>query len=462
MSGAERVARLRASRKAPTARRSVCDHRLAPVLSGLGAPLLDPTPVRTGLDQFPKPTKILSKAKLFAAWKGSRDSTSDPGRPGIDGITAEQFALRLDERLSILADALRTGKYHPSRLKPVFIPKPNSEKDRLICIPVIRDRVVQKAIVNYLVSTDKLPVENEFSFGFIAGKGTSNAIDRALDLRRKYGWCLKTDIEAFFDRIARSDAKTRVAKALGKSSLTPLIHSFIDCEIRQTKFTQPKLAKQGIKEGRGLRQGMPLSPLLANLVLSDFDASFRAKKIEMVRYADDLLLFFHSKRDAQDGFDFVKSQLATQGLTIPELGDETSKTQIVAPRMPVTFLGLELVHYEATGRYEKRVGRKQIAKIERRLEEQYSFENLRKERVNFQQANVDLSRSISSYLGIYRGTYDFPLVESELRRIARQVLEALFEDVFGLDVLRRVTPEGREFLGLGKMDILEESDPFEV
>ncbi|MCS3928103.1 group II intron reverse transcriptase/maturase [Bradyrhizobium elkanii] len=462
MSGAERVARLRASRKAPTARRSVCDHRLAPVLSGLGAPLLDPMPVRTESEQFPKPTRILSKANLFAAWRGSRDSTSDPGRPGIDGITAEQFALRIDERLATLAADLRSGKYHPSRLKPVFIPKPNSDKDRLICIPVIRDRVVQKAIVNYLVTKDKLPIENEFSFGFIAGKGTSNALDRALDLRRKYDWCLKTDIEAFFDRITRSEAKTRVTKALRNSSLTPLIHSFIDCEIRETKFTRPKLVKQEIMRGRGLRQGMPLSPLLANLVLSDFDASFRAQKIEMVRYADDLLLFFHSKRATQDGFEFVRSRLAEQGLTIPELGDESSKTQIVAPRQPVTFLGLELVYLESTGRYEKRVGRRQIAKIERRLEEQYSFENLRKERVNFQQANVDLWRSISSYLSIYRGTYDFPTVDSELRRIARKVIEGLFEDVFGADILKRVTPEGREFLGLGKIEIPEGADGYEV
>jgi len=300
--------------------------------------------VRTGSKRFPKPTKILSKAKLFAAWKGSRDSTSDPGRPGIDGITAEQFALRIDERLATLADDLRSGKYHPSRLKPVLIPKPDSDRYRLICIPVIRDRVVQKAILNHLVLHDKLHVENEFSFGFIAGKGTSHAMDRAIDLRRKYDWCLKTDIEAFFDRIARSEAKTRVSRALRNSSLVPLIHSFIDCEIRQTKFARPKLIKQGIVEGRGLRQGMPLSPMLANLVLSDFDASFRRQKIEMVRYADDLLLFFDSKRAAQDGFQFVRQQLAEQGLTIPELGGEFSKTQIVAPRQPVTFLGLELFY----------------------------------------------------------------------------------------------------------------------
>jgi len=416
-------------------------------------PLLDPTPGRTGPEQFPKPIKILSKANLFAAWKGSRDASSDPGRPGVDGITAEQFAFRIDDRLAALAADLRSGKYHPSRLKPVFIPKPNSDKDRLICIPVIRDRIVQKAILNYLVTKEKLPVENEFSFGFIKGRGTTSAIARAIELRRNYDWCLKTDIEAFFDRIARSDAKARVTKALKNSSLTPLIHSFIDCEIKQTSVTRPKLAKQGIIAGRGLRQGMPLSPLLANLVLLDFDGSFKARRIEMVRYADDLLLFFRTKDEAKDGFEFVKSRLAEQGLSVPDLGGDSSKTQIVAPKQPVTFLGLELVYLDSTGNYEKRVGRRQIAKIERKFEEEYSFENLRKERVSFQEASASLSRSILSYLGTYRGTYDYPLLDSELRRISRKVLEGLFEDVFGSNVLKHITPDGREFMGLGKAEL---------
>ncbi|UWU94399.1 hypothetical protein [Bradyrhizobium sp. CB1015] len=177
----------------------------------------------------------------------------------------------------------------------------------------------------------------------------------------------------------------------------------------------------------------------------------------MVRYADDLLLFFHSKAAAQDGFDYVRSQLGNQGLTIPDLGGEGSKSQIVAPRQVVSFLGLELVYADSVGGFVKRVGRKQIAKIEQRLEEEFSFDNLRKERIGFQQAATDLWRTISSYSNIYRGTYDFPLLDSELRRIGRRVLANMFEDVFGAGVLDRVTAEGREFLGLGSLDIPEDN-----
>jgi RNA-directed DNA polymerase len=410
-------------------------------------------PGRTG--PFPKPIKILSKKNLFAAWKDSRDATSDPGRPGLDGLTAEQFALRVDERLATLSTELRTGRYYPSRLKAVFIPKPNSAKERLICIPVIRDRIVQRAIVNYLVVKDRFPIENEFSFGFIKGRGTNQALTRALELRQSYDWCLKSDIESFFDKIPRADAKQRVSSALKGSSVTPLIHSFIDCEIKAAPLTRHKLRKQGIASGIGLRQGMPLSPILANLVLADFDASFRRARIEMVRYADDLMLFFHSKAAAQDGFSFVKSQLSAQGLTIPDLGGEDSKTQIVAPKQAVYFLGLELVYLESTGGYVKRVGRKQLAKIEQRLEEEYNYDNLRKERVNFQQAVADLGRSIASYMRLYRGVYDYPRLDSELRRVARKVLGGIFEDVFGVGVLNGVTDDGKDFLGLGTLEFPE-------
>ncbi|WP_316160165.1 reverse transcriptase domain-containing protein [Bradyrhizobium sp. SZCCHNRI20481] len=422
--------------------------------------MLDPTPARTEATSYPKPAKILSRSNLYLAWKSSRDATSNPGRPGIDGLTAERFGARIEEQISALSSELRTGTYRPYRLRPVFIPKPDSSKERLICIPAVRDRVVQKAIVSYLVTTEKFPIENEFSFGFVRGRGTLHAIERALELRNRYAWCLKTDIEAFFDRISRSDAKLRVSKSLKNSSLTPLVHQFIDCEIKSNITTRSKLLKQGIVAGRGLRQGMPLSPILANLVLSEFDAAFRRERIDMVRYADDLLVFFNSKRAAREGFEFIKAQLGAQGLTIPELGDESSKTQIVASEQPVSFLGLQLAYSGSRGGYVKKVGRKLIAKIRARLENEFNFDTLRKQKVNFQQANTELSIAISSCLSAYRGTDDFMILNSELRHTARKVLEGIYEDVFGVGVLDNVSLAGREFLGLGSLALpAENSDP---
>jgi hypothetical protein len=134
---------------------------------------------------------------------------------------------------------------------------------------------------------------------------------------------------------------------------------------------------------------------------------------------------------------------------------------IEAGKQAVSFLGLELVYADSVGEYVKKVGRKQIAKIEQKLEEEFSFENLRKERIGFQQATTDLWRTISSYLSIYRGAHDWPTLDSELRRVGRKVLANMFEDLFGAGALQRVTAEGREFLGLGSLDIPED-DSVEV
>src|ERR1700722_12881057 len=238
---------------------------------------------------MPRPTKLLSKKKLHSAWQASRDRSADAGRPGIDNVSAVRFAANLDHNLATLAARIRQGKYGPSPLRPVFVPKPNSEKERMICIPTVCDRLVQRAILEYLVTNKKLPIYNPLSFGFIQGRGTQAAIKAAIDLRRVHGWCLKTDIESFFDRIPRQYLKERLKASLGNHSLVPIISRVIDCEIKPLPFQHAKIEKFGMK---------------------------------MVRYADDLAFFFESKKKAKAGHVFVKGLLESLELTIPELSDD--------------------------------------------------------------------------------------------------------------------------------------------
>jgi RNA-directed DNA polymerase len=290
----------------------------------------------------PRPIKILSKPRLREAWKESRDSSPNAGRPGIDNMTALRFAANLDHNLSNLARALRQGIYGPAPLRAVFIPKPNSDKERMICIPTVSDRVVQRAAVAYLTKSEKLPIYNSSSFGFLRGRGTRAAINAAVAHRRNYDWCLKTDIESFFDRIPRSYLKSCLAKALGDHSLVPIVSKVIDCEIRLTRWNRPSVEKHGIKMGVGIRQGMPLSPILANLVLSEFDSKVQRLGLNMVRYVDDIAIFFDSKEKAKEGHRQIKGMLSSIELTIPELADDT-KTQLLGPSDPIDFLGREIV-----------------------------------------------------------------------------------------------------------------------
>ena len=160
--------------------------------------MLAPQPERTG--HAPRPIRILSKVALSEAWKSSRDSTLKAGRPGADNVTARQFSAKLDSNLDEIVCSLRENKYWFSKLRVVFVPKQNSDKERVICIPTVRDRLVQRAIGGHLTSKSAFPINNVSSFGFIKGLGPRNAIKRVLELRSKYDWCPRLIFNHFLIR----------------------------------------------------------------------------------------------------------------------------------------------------------------------------------------------------------------------------------------------------------------------
>jgi group II intron reverse transcriptase/maturase len=398
---------------------------------------------------------------LRTTWAASRDSKPRAGRPGIDNVSAHQFSAKLDTNLNDIVRRLRAGQYGFSKLRAVFLPKADSDKERVICIPTIRDRLVQRAIAEHLTSKKVFPVINLSSFGFIRERGPQLAIKRALELRSKYDWCLKTDIQSFFDRIPRQYLKTKVAQTLQGNSLETLVFKVIDCEVKTTPETRAKLQKQGLVAGLGIRQGMPLSPLLANLALADFDRYVEERRIKMVRYADDLALFFRTKEEANEGRQLVKLLLQTVQLSIPELADG-SKTRIVSRSDSLEFLGREIVFLGSTKSFVAKVGDKQIQKISARLRTDFSFKTRSLQGKNFQDTIVDLSKSISSYLGIYKDAFNYAQLEGELRGLARSIVVEIFQDLFGQQVLASLTPEGRKFLGLRIFDVLQPDPELDV
>ena len=315
----------------------------------------------------------------------------------------------------------------------------------MICIPTVRDRLVQRTIVEYLVTSQRIPIHNSSSFGFIRGLGTANAIARAVELRSVYEWCLKTDIESFFDQVPRQLLKGKVAATLQDHSLVPLICNAIDCEIKGPPDVQARATRQGIRHGSGIRQGMPLSPLLANLVLSRFDHAIERRKIPMVRYADDLLLFFGSREEAQRGQQFVEGQLARAGLKLSQ-----AKTTLHGPEKHVLFLGLEIAFLGTPSKYVARVSPKQILRIQDRLETEYAYSNIVKSSniKTLSDAVVALSRSVAAYLGAYHQADNYVRLLSDLERTMKKVQSNLYTDIFGAKVIGTLDDAKKRFLSI--------------
>ncbi|WP_398494432.1 reverse transcriptase domain-containing protein [Variovorax sp.] len=300
-----------------------------------------------------------------------------------------------------LSSQLRTGQFRFGSLQPFLIPKDNG-KNRLICVPNVADRVVQRAILDYLTPKNGGWLANGVSFGFVPDLGVPDAVKLAVKYRGVRPWVFKTDITAFFDRIDRKQLLDRVRSQLRQRSLHSLIESAIDCEIlARTERMRKSLRAMDIREGRGVRQGMPLSPFFANLVLAPFDKACTARGLAAIRYADDLIFFATSKAEAVELQKFCLEQLDALNLQIPELGSG-SKTQIYEPNEPAEFLGVEL-RLATAGGYEVAISPLHMQKIKQRI---YSYGNLQELRTR----GLDVTKfgnSLRSSTAAYGATYSY-------------------------------------------------------
>lgn len=268
-----------------------------------------------------------NEAALRLAWKRVR---RNKGGEGGDGQTLEQFCTRLDERFASLAKALSTGTYAVGPLKRFSVNKKGGGT-RPLAIPCVRDRVAQAACASAL---DKIfdPFMSDASFAYRRGRSVEHAAGLVLTYRlRGCRWAVDGDIASYFDNIGHRDLLAHVRKRVG----CPKTLATIELWLRSFS-----------KEGIGVAQGSPLSPVLANIYLTGVDREIDRKDARLVRYADDFLILCRSKSDAERALIKMKSALADLGL---ELNSE--KTRIVNISKGVEFLG---VMFRGTGIWTER------------------------------------------------------------------------------------------------------------
>ena len=209
-----------------------------------------------------------------------------------------------------------------------------------------------------------------------------------------------------------------------------------------------RLAGTGIRPGFGLRQGMPLSPLLSNFVLRSFDRMTMRKKLNMVRWVDDLIFFCSSKRDAEECFKRVSDELRAIKHHLPSPGAQGSKTQIIAPRKPAEFLGLEIAYRERDGQYVARVPSSVVGRICDEIIRSYSLGNALKEKKSFADVCGRLPSLRSAYRGVYSHADNWLDVEAEIKGTCRKVQKGMLEAIFGSAAMQSLTPDHAAFLGI--------------
>lgn len=384
------------------------------------------------------------KARFEEMFQGASVSKRDTA--GVDRLSLNDFYQDLDKRLRNLSKSLRSGSYESQELSPYFVPKP-SGGHRVICVPSVKDRLVQRCILHYL-NEKGYTLDNGVSYGFVRGSGVHKAASKAVECREKFDWVYKADISAFFDRIDRDILKEVVNTKIKARSLRQLICLSIDIEIKISSSSEAKkIKKLGIKEGMGLRQGMPVSPYLANLYLEAFDRSMVDAGIPMVRYADDIVAFASSREECISLHDHCRKSLSLVGLSLHDISEQNeTKTSISNPEEMVEFLGLGLVKYRDG--YQLIVTDQQLTTIKQSLFELSKMDYCFKHGITISKLLSRLDSKIRGYQAAYDCCANKPQLADSLRDWREEVVRRVFVDNFGIEP-SQLTKNQRSFLEIG-------------
>jgi RNA-directed DNA polymerase len=215
-----------------------------------------------------------------------RKVQANRGAPGIDGMTVAKLTSWRTEHEAELCHALLDGSYEPQPVRGVEIPKPGGGV-RQLGIPTVVDRLVQQAILQVLEPLLD-PTFSESSYGFRPGRGAHKALAQA----RKYvdegrTIVVDVDLEKFFDRVNHDILMSRLARRVADTRLLRIVRRFLEAGLMQDGVCSVR--------HEGTPQGGPLSPLLSNLLLDDWDRELERRGHRFCRYADDCNIYVQSR-----------------------------------------------------------------------------------------------------------------------------------------------------------------------
>jgi RNA-directed DNA polymerase len=239
--------------------------------------------------------------------------------PGVDGMTVNQLSDYLRESWLCIKEQLLTATYKPQPVRRVEIPKTGGGT-RKLGIPTAMDRFVQQAVLQVL-QTRWDPTFSEHSFGFRPGRSAHQAVAKAQEyIQAGHGWVVDIDLEKFFDRVNHDILMGRIAKRISDKRMLKLIRGFLNSGVLENGLVSPT--------DEGTPQGGPLSPLLSNVLLDEFDRELERRGHCFVRYADDCNIYVKSERAGQRVMESVKHFL-TRKL---KLKINESKSAVARPK----------------------------------------------------------------------------------------------------------------------------------
>src|SRR5919108_1378709 len=236
--------------------------------------------------------------------------------PGVDGVTWQEYETGLEDQLIDLHSRVHRGAYRAQPSRRVYIEKADG-RQRPLGVAALEDKIVQQAVVTILNQIYEIDFKG-FSYGFRPGRGPHQALD-ALTVgifRKRVNWVLDADIRGFFDNMSHEWTMKFIEHRVADRRILRLIQKWLQAGVSEDgQWSETKL---------GTPQGAVASPLLANVYLHyvfDLWAETWRKIVAkgdviVVRYADDLVLGFQYRTEAERFLREFRERLAKFGLEL--------------------------------------------------------------------------------------------------------------------------------------------------
>ena len=343
--------------------------------------------------------KVLERNNMLLALKRVE---KNKGSHGVDDMKIDELRKHIVKHWDTIKSKILNGKYNPSPVRRVEIPKADGGI-RLLGIPTVQDRMIQQAIAQILNKIYE-PIFSDNSYGFRPNKSARMAMFKAKEnINKGNRWVVDMDLEKFFDTVNHDILMDKLSKKVDDKILLKLIR----------KYLKSGVLINGINfsSEEGTPQGGPLSPLLANIMLDDMDKELEKRGHKFCRYADDCNIYVGSRKAGERVMNSLR--ILIEGKLKLKINNNKSAVDLVSRRK---FLGFSF--YFSKEGAELRIHEKSF----KRLKEKVKFYTNRNYGVSMEyrlKKLKEIIRGWTNYFGIARGKGRLQVIDGWIRRRIR-------------------------------------------